>query len=348
MATYHVDSYHINVGAGDGSIHIFYEFDPGTWKRTVVKALIIDGGKANDEVKDKFKRTILDIERKYECQGTKNNQFGRPMLLFDGYIITHWDADHHEGVVALLQDDVISIDGNLKNLRLRRALYHPQGLPLSFFFAPHFTEKQHSGVGDVGKVKKLDDTLRLDEKQEYLDIKYKKTGEFAERMLKARVKTTDLLGRNFFDGGDNQLNGNGAGSIDSIETLLSVNKPYNPYPDRLPQATVPGMYCVAVNQFVLGQASIQTTPTNKSSICCLVIWGNGHCSHYLAGDADSDYEEEIEKWTRQNGNARQITSMKLSHHGAKTSTPDILLRHFDPRNIIVSAGGGGYGHPRRL
>lgn len=146
-----------------------------------------------------------------------------------------------------------------------------------------------------------------------------------------------------------------------------------------PAAGLPGMYCIASSEIVIGpeQPSLedpsedaspapgqiinvedgvgivddeQGTPNNKSSIACIIIWGDKQLSHYFAGDLDDIREKLLVKWTGADGSpniGKCVTSIKAGHHGSATSTPTEMLGAFAPENIIVS-GGADFGHPRGL
>ncbi|SPJ78223.1 uncharacterized protein FTOL_06612 [Fusarium torulosum] len=105
------------------------------------------------------------------------------------------------------------------------------------------------------------------------------------------------------------------------------------------------MVCVAAERKIIGNTVDNfTTPTNMSSIVFLIVWLRPtigfRVSHYFAGDAHTNLENAVANWI----GAASITSLKLSHHGASTSNPAENYAKFQPKNVIVSAGGQ-YGHP---
>ncbi|PPJ51887.1 hypothetical protein CBER1_09060 [Cercospora berteroae] len=86
--------------------------------------------------------------------------------------------------------------------------------------------------------------------------------------------------------------------------------------------------------------------TNAASIITILVWTDGHMSHYSAGDAQWEIENNIIAWIQGGKNPFQcIRAVKLSHHGASYSTPLDLIRTFRPRSIIASASGEDFGHP---
>lgn len=86
--------------------------------------------------------------------------------------------------------------------------------------------------------------------------------------------------------------------------------------------------------------------TNKASIACVVLWGNGHVSHYLAGDAYHEQEAPLIDFLSKGVTADWIGAVKLSHHGAATSSPATLFTRLVPRTVIASAGTM-HGHPSK-
>jgi hypothetical protein len=94
--------------------------------------------------------------------------------------------------------------------------------------------------------------------------------------------------------------------------------------------------------------TIDSTYTNQSSMAAMVIWPNGQMSLYTAGDRDDKRETYIVGWsgcTGGPGRGEHVTTVKVGHHGAATSTPKAMLDKFNPENIVISAGSD-YGHPR--
>ncbi|KAK5653833.1 hypothetical protein OQA88_7993 [Cercophora sp. LCS_1] len=100
-----------------------------------------------------------------------------------------------------------------------------------------------------------------------------------------------------------------------------------------------------------------TTRRNEASIACLVIWPSQTqpvLTHYLAGDMSERVEHGVLKWTTipDAGNANRRTTtqckaVKLSHHGAKQSTPWELFFALDPEAVVVSNGmSPTHNHPK--
>jgi hypothetical protein len=89
--------------------------------------------------------------------------------------------------------------------------------------------------------------------------------------------------------------------------------------------------------------------SNVISVVSMVIWTDGQISQLTAGDADWESEMRIVAWVSAGKNPFQsVRSIKLSHHGATSSTPTEMIRHFRPRNIVISCATRQFGHPRML
>jgi hypothetical protein len=109
---YEIHSLHINVGNGDGAIHLLVE--PGaTGKPNIVhRAILVDGGKTT--AVDQIQRTIKYIEDTYQIvdlDGTPQVditlQTPLPQLRFDGIVVSRWAIDHSAGVLALINQRLV-------------------------------------------------------------------------------------------------------------------------------------------------------------------------------------------------------------------------------------------------
>ncbi|KAL7276584.1 hypothetical protein RUND412_000426 [Rhizina undulata] len=344
MTEYGVDSLHIAVGPGDCAIHLLVE-NPSAPKPKILRAILIDGGENRTNVVPNIKRTMDQIKEKYTVD-PKNG------LTFDSIIITHWDSDHYEGVVKLIEDD-IKTQLNRKtpkpppvdDLRVSFLKYtdNDRKKPATVFYAPYWDAELKDGK--TVKNGNPADLRRNESNNGQLDFRYKIKKDENWLTGICLLETENLLGFNF-------LTAKGLPSdkkpedITSPADLLEANKP---------DAGQPGIYCIASNQRVLGKVKgdffiidTQITKTNQCSICAMVIWADGHISHYFGGDADYSTERKITTWSKTDGTeaiGKSVTTMKLSHHGAASSTPFDMLDKFNPRNMVISCGDG-YGHPR--
>jgi hypothetical protein len=110
---YEIHSLHINVGNGDGAIHLLVE--PGaTGKPDIVhRAILVDGGKTT--AVDQIQRTIKYIEDVYQivdldgktAQTDTTLASPVPQLRFDGIVVSRWAIDHSAGVLALINQRLL-------------------------------------------------------------------------------------------------------------------------------------------------------------------------------------------------------------------------------------------------
>ncbi|KAH7322577.1 hypothetical protein B0I35DRAFT_426064 [Stachybotrys elegans] len=90
-----VGSYFINVGLGDGAIHLLLDESKTNIREKVVSAVLIDGGLRGGE---QVKWTAEHIMTQYEFTGDKADEFW-----FRAVVITHWDRDHYEAAMCMFQ-----------------------------------------------------------------------------------------------------------------------------------------------------------------------------------------------------------------------------------------------------
>ncbi|KAF3288811.1 hypothetical protein TWF970_005865 [Orbilia oligospora] len=389
---YTVESFHINVGSGDGAIHIMTYGDDNTiTQRQVVRAVFMDGGRLegadnknkkvakglNHQNRWTVNRTIEYIEKNYDCQNKHDNR-----LRFNYFIVTHWDSDHYAGIIRALNvfmreswSSNFVINGKIC---MNRAFFKTDGSPESFFVAPYFT-KAVTKVQAKGKdwdgttldnlrgrlEGRFDDLLHVDYTTLLVDIANPGLfGGWGKQQLQLRTECENLLGRNFLqdeDQGDIPANPDGVSSLTDLinDFPPQLHKPFDGHDlakDEKPKK-IPAMYCIAVNQRTMGKYpfGIYTTLTNKSSIVCMIVWKDGianHRSHYLAGDADLKLEQRllgwiVPGWDDQNVTVPSCSSMKLSHHGSRSSNPLDMMMALNPLSIFASAGSvKSHAHPR--
>ena len=109
---YRVDSIHINVGQGDGAIHLLV--DPQLIqddKPTVKRACLVDGGEwqvvendGNMSGNERIRLAISRIKQNYFLS-EKHSSDDPLVMRFDSVVITHWDSDHYGGIGKLIKDD---------------------------------------------------------------------------------------------------------------------------------------------------------------------------------------------------------------------------------------------------
>jgi hypothetical protein len=345
---YRVDSFHINVGAGDGAIHILSSAPAYIFSNRIVqRAYLMDGGRAT--AIESIEETVRWIEQHFQCQGPNNT------LLFDAFVVTHWDGDHYEGVIGYMLKEMNRsyYDNNVGSpdqVTILRAKYgppnpHSHGDPWSFLYAPWWP----AGDGLWGDMA----GWGVDATNLMLQGALPVAGQVASRLLNVRCGQNRLLGRNLFMhdvDNDNPFVDRWV-HMRSLEELVQVGNPIrNPVPFLGNYDRSPAMYCIAANGRALDDPDLNVaahTVKNMSSLVFIIVWnevnnsGTRHVSHYFAGDAHDTLELRLSKWM-----GTPTMSMKLSHHGSSSSNPPSNFVDFNPGNIVVSAGNE-YGHPRK-
>jgi len=377
-----VASYFVNVGQGDCIIillYLAYERNPllgNDGKQGAVhRAILMDGGQqvgdtANHRYHENIDKTIEEIEAKFDCQSDRLNNHQQKQLLFDGFVCTHWDADHARGVMWFLLQDM---KDNKNGGKLSRARYFKDQMgtvqPRSFFYAPTWkTNKGHLPVPNIEKPwdDAYDDFFSTPQDRTVLwTLTRSATMSISplftyKDLLIMRVGVPFLIGRNLFsrdEPGDPQDPAAWKKLISSrsmAELIAQVEPSYDDIKEA--KGRVPALYCVAVNRFVMGfdEMVLDVTQKNASSICTLVVWVNPDdhtdfaVSHYMAGDAHDKLEEKIQTWLDYTpADEKQVTIVKLSHHGAVTSNPKTMWQMLKPQFVVGSSGGkNAFGHPR--
>lgn len=361
MTTYVVESFHISVGVGDCAVHLLVE--RANQKNTIRSAVLVDAGSAhknklldslNLDIKDKsaFRRAVTYINT---C-GRYSFGKGKKVLEFDSIVITHWDEDHHGALFKTLQEDV-EIFSKVPYLKYEKSI------PRTVFYAPNGVKSTDlNGPPDKRVSIVMPNT-------EYASISVKNAkggwvgvGAFRAASWGDNTKIYNVLGVNFFNNKPLKLKGNKRQSV-SLEQLLEKNPPT--IDDGVESdSDVPGMYCIGVMEECLdgkgeimagtpsGGARVQIVPervtkTNRVSIAAAILWITPiRCSHYFAGDAHQLVEQAVLDWLKAGG-IKYIPTMKMSHHGSRSSTPVGMIRDFMPKSLIASNPTGRYFHPGR-
>jgi hypothetical protein len=306
-----VDSYHLNTGLGDAAIHIVaYQEDKRNEARWVVW---VDGGLGTNKSIGGFEASLRDIPRNY------SNSSSITPLTFDAVIITHWDGDHYGGFTKFI-----------KKLTSMEHFHYTRDdkVPKTRFYWPACAERKAASF-----VREVSKDLR---------IVHTTIGKTLYR-LGVVQSGTDLLGMNLLTG--DKLTNMLPSQVGSLKALLENNKP-----GVKEKANLPALYCVAVDEVVIGPHMYDggddtdvlwrevTTVTNRSSIAVIIAWPGGRVSHYFAGDLGWLCECRIVKWlNRTDQPADRIPTIKASHHGSCSSTPPLLIDKFRPYNIVISA-----------
>jgi hypothetical protein len=361
---YRVDSFYINVGAGDSSIHLLLQTggdlpdppggSPDPNKPYVLSAVLIDGGHNRSYTWERINPAIERIQSlSYQIPGN--------ILKFDSVVLTHWDQDHYTGLFKLLET---RIDAQLKlvppaDVKIDFLKYDPTtGWPLTTFFAPNWKATGHANGASskLTLVKRPGDTTT-----EYMAYPVQGAPKgvpffiirYTDRSDKKNIR--DVRGWDLFRPEPPEV---------TASTITAPGQLFSSAHKTLQKR--PGMFIVGANRLILGTDDPQLaltqvtsrggrvgvidklpTETNQRSIATMIIWPSGRMSAYFAGDLDYKDETGIVKWMGADGTRVTVPTVKASHHGASTSTPTITLTNFKPKNFILSAGVS-HGHPREF
>ena len=307
---------------------------------------MIDGGNGSEISMQNIKRAMRRIEKKYQLK--------EGHLKLDAMVITHWARDHYIGLLKLLKEDLDKEEenstGDTLPLEVSFLRYDPETKdPKSILYIP-YPEMQVEGdkivysppqslTGKFGF-----DTLDGRRKRicKYqADMPSREDSILHDSPKELAADISELIGRDLF--------------TDKRPTLAEVVSAADPEKlVKAHKATMPGLYCVAANNRYLkgGKTSDDLknggTPTNRSSIVCMIIREDSTMSHYLPGDAYQDLETKVIDWTgldpithASTGKLtpkKRVAIVKASHHGAATSTPITLCQTYKPVYFIFPSG----------
>jgi len=369
MATWMVESYHINVRVGDCAIHLLIKREYTS--KEIHSAVLIDGGFNSIEIPEidlsaagdqPIKRMItwINTSGRYTFAG------GATTLKFDTIVITHWDNDHWGGIVGILAKDVAALP---KDTQLEYLKWSPDTppKPQTVLYCPNVYKKNGKGNANkrnkpppvlsrttVDTVEIIQVSVTVGKGKAQKKIKYPFAQLWYADDPKKKDALWDVLGVNFF----NNAKVTTPGVNMTPSDLLKLNPPNSTgTPDKRP-----GMYCIGVLEETFNLPGVVeividpgVTGTNRVSIAAAIMWEDKtspdnppRISHYFAGDLEDVCEQKVVNWLRKNGKSGgvpHITSMKSSHHGSHSSTPMNLVENFSPMNVIVSNPTSGYFHP---
>jgi len=313
---YKVVSYFINVGVGDGAIHLLLE------NNHVSKAVLIDGGEVEAGACTAF--TIAALHQKYQGSFTG----------FDAIAITHWDGDHFRGTLKMLYEDIVQ-NGQTSYIKQTTKIYAP---------ATSFNKVQAEGKFRRVKVPNVDHQYELQIKTpNHQD--WQRLCEF--------VISTYCIGYDLFSG--IPLSGH-HGTPKLIDSLGDVYTASNLLQGGTPIFLCIGCEDFFIdwpdiedtfNENEINRLAETKKNMNASSLMLISIWPKAlptdppRINLYTAGDAEEEQEEPFIEWIK-NPNA-VIDVIKPGHHGSAKATPERLL-DYQTKIFLISAGGR-HGHP---
>ncbi|KAH6949755.1 hypothetical protein BKA56DRAFT_606801 [Ilyonectria sp. MPI-CAGE-AT-0026] len=157
---YRVDSFHVNVLAGDASFHVLLSLDPNdaNARPTVQAAVVIDGGESRfrGTTEPNIMTTLGRMAELYDWPNRPNEVefFVDNPVRFDAVVITHWDHDHYTGILQYIQVDLRQrfLDDRLglRNGKVRIFRYLPdadgKSQPLTTLYCPNFQQRRGFSV----------------------------------------------------------------------------------------------------------------------------------------------------------------------------------------------------------
>jgi hypothetical protein len=376
--SWRVDSFHVNVGNGDCSIHVL------VWSNNsgdhAYRCVLMDSGSARSALDPGTKikswnpldNMIQWLTKRYFWDGP----YGNGRAQFDSIVITHWDEDHYGQLLWHISQTARPKPANAP--QLLSFLKYTGGnaaAPSTVLYAPNWKAGSRlNGPANWTSYVRAEHGLVQGQFFGSINVKYNIWGQSQTSAVQPvwirfcilqieEVEPWSVLGVEFFF---NTRTGSAKGSLEQMYTTNPAgNNDKHPDPKNPP----PGLYCVGAMQRTAGQdppSHSQTTMnsflqlqgmvdvvkedptnTNRASLAAVVYWPDtGRVSQYLAGDMDQDNEDNLLAWLQTPSNGpRQINTVKISHHGSKSSTPFDLLSTTGPTNIILSIPSSRHIHP---
>jgi hypothetical protein len=364
---WNVLSFHVNVTVGDCAIHLLVLINPKDSQDVrVYKAVLIDGGSTHHHFPDHYavngRDALKDAIASIEALGYLDASGNKWKVQFDTVVVTHWDEDHHGGFDLFLTDYKAN-QGRIPYFKYQQVsptqwnpvtyLYAPNMAPLLRLTSKGETEKVCNGMRDEWICPGNDQCVWFRDYPPNPDPA-KNNPPFAILRCEGGFKSDSwnlmqrysVLGVNFFS--NRRLNVSGGPPAEMLAHQLMANNP----PEHAGQ---PGMYCLAVMESVLPSKATMIvketiTKTNLVSIGAAIIWPQltaqtpCHISHIFNGDMGEDVESAIYTWIKRSSIDR-VPSIKVSHHGARSSTPLTMFGTLDPSNVIIPNPSRAFFHP---
>ena len=327
-----IHSFHCNVDNGDAAIHLLATpaaAGGSSAKPTVVKAVLVDGGKAASV--DKIKRVIDLINDTYTFTGSTT-------LKFDSVVVTTWSIDHYGGVVSLVLSDLSDTNKTCSFFR-----YDGTGnTPKTILYSPYWNGSAASKMPNTSKRAPCRD-IRLNAdflKFESTNVATR-TVDFVQgtkswpKICRLVAGSDELIGCELLSG----TLGTGSGSFANLAAMAP--------------STSTGIYCIGADGQTFDKDGkvvavtldppSQKGPAQKgTSSIALVAVIQGKAKHYFSGDNDPQFDQQVSGWMGQ-----EVPVMKLSGHGNVTSATTSMLKSLNPSHFICSTGTSlSQHHPR--
>ncbi|KAI0546743.1 hypothetical protein F4679DRAFT_556856 [Xylaria curta] len=337
-STWEVVSYHINVGLGDGSIHLLIDKKPAKIEETIAGAVMIDGGMDGAE---RMKDIIREIEREYWLTDG---------LQFDSIVVTHWDKDHYGGLFKLLAD------GTYHAMKKQDERNCPYIKASTVFYCPDASLK----------VEKRNDKPKLCLVREVLKKRLlclKRPGIKGDEWITLcnACCSLECIGKDLFSGKDLFLTGEKRFRKKKIKDLLETwdwwqnGKATNRPIFLCVGADMRFIYDIEINHEKLpgdwsSNKDLEAELINAASLMCLLIWRDDdptneskvRISLYTGGDAEEPQEKPLLDWFA-TSKVKKLDCIKAGHHGSKKGTHENFTL-YNP-DVFIFSVGEDYGHP---
>ena len=312
--SWRVDSYFINVGLGDGAIHIL--FNEAT--KQIHKSILIDGGLFSGATQ--VKHAITKLEDNYGMKDTTR-------LVFDAVVVTHWDEDHFQGTMEMLRQGCYGLPAKSRCTHVLNKK--------TTFYCP---EKSRTNAKDSLYVFKKDDN-----DEEWVGIREEEGSDNITTLCKV-VSGKACLGIDFFTGVKFE------GDIPAAlkKHFEKENKMKKEEKNR------PVMLCLGADLIRIDGDLMdkgRTTPKNASSLMTtLMMWDYAtqrpRVHLYTGGDAEEWQEDAMLEWLTDNIHKDiKIDAIKAGHHGSHFATTTAFFDH--GIEWLVYSAAEDYGHPGR-
>ncbi|KAJ4287909.1 hypothetical protein N0V88_007529 [Collariella sp. IMI 366227] len=264
---------------------------------TVVRAILFDGGHDNNgatydgtEAAKAIKKVIKElIEPFYTIDNDADEVAGTPtrlgapktnrnQLVFDSWVVTHWDRDHYCGSLTMIRDDVFERNTAGKGSRCSYMKYDGNGKCLSVMYCPAWIrppKKQTAKPENVKPkgapsifVKDLDNdscaTIYLSATPPKplhftYSIKAAKTAVISAPLFRVAIGEQNLMGVDFFSHGQFKpatlpMNTNWweEAESDRLFKVLGQPRSYSELPEPTGAKSWPSFICIAVCGYVHG------------------------------------------------------------------------------------------------
>ena len=288
MATYGVDSLHVNVFLGDAAIHLQLKLtnDAGTVlpRPWILNAILIDGGHNRKLGVERLQLTLDTIRTRYlDAAGatfqflkfnavviTRKSHFWMDAFFFFGsnidtltlkFWVTDWDHDHYRGLQELLNANYnvptkINTDREVLSNRCDYFKYDARGNPQTIFYVPYWkgvtTGTDAKRGANPRFIKVVEGTNKYMTFMVNVSPNSSPRLVMVEKIAKIQDYTEEsFLGTELFTNTPLPT-GHDERDMTAPALLLAAHNP-----------TRPGIYCVAANKHVIGFNGITPAPTAR-------------------------------------------------------------------------------------